>query len=161
MSNFYTDVIQKDPRFRSTVPIKDMALLEPVTRIAVAAVIADAKARGIGLVVLETYRSQELQSVYFGRGVTQLRTVGVHHYGLACDLGVLKAGSDVLIDWHANYAVLGELGKDHGLVWGGNWNEPGPVHFPDEDHLQRINVKDQRGLFAGTWYPDADYSPYR
>jgi hypothetical protein len=49
MSNFYTDVIKKDSRFGSLKPIHDLALLEPVTRTLVLAIIADAAAAGIKL----------------------------------------------------------------------------------------------------------------
>ena len=45
MGNFFTDVIKKDPRFHSTNRISDIALLEPVTRAAVQAVISDAAAQ--------------------------------------------------------------------------------------------------------------------
>lgn len=48
MANFYTNTIQKDPRFDSSAPISDMALLEPVTRKKVQQIIADAGAQGIG-----------------------------------------------------------------------------------------------------------------
>ena len=34
--SFYTDVIKKDPRFNSTAVIKDVSLLEPGTRVAIA-----------------------------------------------------------------------------------------------------------------------------
>ena len=123
--SFYTDVLQKDSRFHSTTPIRDPALLEPVTRAAVAAIIADAKAEGIELMILETYRSQELQQIYFTRGATQLRTVGVHHYGLACDLGIVVAGQ---VNWKADYSILGRLAAKHDLVWGGDWGDPADPH---------------------------------
>lgn len=153
--SFYTDVLQKDSRFHSTTPIRDPALLEPVTRAAVAAIIADAKAEGIELMILETYRSQELQQIYFTRGATQLRTVGVHHYGLACDLGIVVAGQ---VNWKADYSILGRLAAKHDLVWGGDWGDPADPHsFRDYDHVQRIAVADQGRLFAGTWYPDENY----
>ena len=59
--SFYTDIIQKDPRFHSINRVQDLALLEPITRAAVLSIILDAKADGINLMVFETYRSQELQ----------------------------------------------------------------------------------------------------
>ena len=49
MGNFYTDAIRKDARFASLQPIHDLALLEPVTRSKVLAIIADAAAAGIKL----------------------------------------------------------------------------------------------------------------
>jgi len=92
MGNFYKEVIQKDPRFRSSSRVNDPDLLEPVTRQAVAAIIAEAKAAGIALLAFETFRSQARQRQLFNEGVTQLSNVGVHNYGLACDLVKLIKG---------------------------------------------------------------------
>ena len=61
MGNFYTNVIMSDPRFNSTKRIADPELLEPVTRDLVQAIIADAAANGLKLMIFETYRSQARQ----------------------------------------------------------------------------------------------------
>src|SRR4051812_25117130 len=84
--SFYTDVIVNDPRFHTTQPVHDIMLLEPVTRAAVQAIIADAKNAGIELGAFETYRSKERQELLYQQKATKLQKVGVHHYGLACDL---------------------------------------------------------------------------
>ena len=158
MGNFYTDVIQQDPRFRSTKPISDMALLEPVTRAAVEAIIADAASQGIELMVFETYRSQELQEIYFERGVTQLQKVGVHHYGLAADIVKVVNGEP---NWDGSFNFLQALANKYNLVWGGDWGAPDEPHsFRDYDHVQRCTVAAQQALFAGSWYPDENYNPY-
>lgn len=153
--SFYTQNIMTDDRFHSAMPVKDLNLLEPVTRAAVQEIIKMAGLSGVNLVVLETYRSQELQEVYFERGVTQLKNVGVHHYGLACDLGITVAGQ---INWKADYSILGKLAAQQGLVWGGDWGTPDQPHsFRDYDHVQRVAVADQAKLFSGEWYPTPDY----
>ena len=158
MSNFYTDVISPDPRFHSTQPIADLALLEPVTRSAVQAVIADAAAHGISLMVFETYRSQERQAMLFEQGASQLRTVGVHHYGLACDMVKSIGGTP---SWKGDFSFLGDIGKAHGLIWGGDWGTPNLPHsFRDTDHVQRCSIARQAALFRGDWYPDAGYNPF-
>ncbi len=157
MKNFYTDVIQKDPRYHSTKVVSDMNLLEPVTRAAVQAIIADGKTGGHDLMVFETYRSQELQEIYFGRGVTQLQTVGVHHYGLACDITKMVNGKP---SWDGSFEFLGPLAEKYGLIWGGDWGHPEKSHsFRDVDHVQRCRVEDQGKLFRGEWFPDKDYDP--
>ncbi len=92
MGNFYTDVIAHDPRFESTERISDTALLEPVTARKVAAILADADAHGVRIAVYETYRSKARQVMLFQEGATRLRNVGVHHYGLACDIVLLRGG---------------------------------------------------------------------
>jgi hypothetical protein len=155
VQSFYTTVLMKDIRFHSTTPIRDVSLLEPATRDAVMKIITNAGQAGIHFQVLETFRSQELQQLYFEKGVTQLRTVGVHHYGLACDLGIVVAGQ---VQWKADYSVLGRYAKMFNLVWGGDWGNPAITHsFQDDDHVQRIAVADQDKLFDGSWYPDPSY----
>lgn len=154
--SFFTDIIQKDRRFHSTLPVLDILLLEPTFRAAILALLRDALVERVTLRLLETYRSVERQEQLFEAGATQLRHVGVHHYGLACDLGIMIGGQ---VNWKADYSILGRLAKKHGLVWGGTWNEPDKPHsFRDYDHIQRIMVEHQSQLFAGTWYPDGTYN---
>jgi hypothetical protein len=159
MGNFYTDVISKDPRFKSTDRIADMNLLEPVTRQKVEAIIADAKAHGLDLMVFETYRSQARQELLFNQGATKLRKVGVHNYGLACDIVKSINGQP---SWKGDFSMLGQLARDHGLIWGGDWGNPGIHHtFVDAVHVQRCTVSRQAALFRGDWYPDDAYDPYQ
>ena len=158
MSNFFLDVIQTDPRFNSTTIVKDTALLEPITRASVLAIITDAESLGVDLMIFETYRSQARQQSLFNQGATQLRQVGVHHYGLACDL-VKNVGGDP--SWKGDFSFLGTLAKNHGLIWGGNWGNPNVKHnFIDAVHVQRCSVSDQADLFSGAFYPDDSYNPY-
>jgi hypothetical protein len=152
VSNFYTDVIRKDPRFESTDRIGDLLLLEPVTRQAVAAIVTGAAAQGIILRPLETYRSANRQEMLFANGATKLCAVGVHHYGLACDFVVMVNGEPT---WKVDYGFLRPLAAANGLIWGGDWGTPGIYHsFRDSDHVQRCTVAEQQALFAGTWYPE-------
>jgi hypothetical protein len=157
MGNFYTDTIMKDKRFNSLKPVDDLALLEPVMRKLVKQIIADAATDGIKLMVFESYRSQARQSKLFAQGATQLKTVGVHHYGLACDLVKNISGSP---SWKGDFKFLGKLAKKYDLIWGGDWGKPTvKTRFPDEVHVQRCAVVDQKKLFSGKWYPDENYDP--
>ena len=157
--SFYTDVIMPSPSFNSVNRVADVNLLEPVTRSAVAKIIQQAQATyGISLIVFETYRSQARQTQLFNQRATELKIVGVHHFGLACDL-VKNIGGQP--SWKGDFSFLGALAKANNLVWGGNWGHPQPPPgFKDLDHVQRCSVAMQPQLFAGTWYPDATYSPY-
>lgn len=158
MSNFFTDTIFPDPRYDTLNIVKDLGLLEPVTRAAVTGIVSDASSQGIVLVVFETYRSQDRQTQLFNQRASQLKQVGVHHYGLACDLVVSVSGK---LTWNVDYTFLGPLAKAHGLIWGGDWGVPGVKHsFVDSDHVQRCTVAKQAALFGGTWYPDDAYDPY-
>ena len=156
---FYTEVLQQDPRFTSPDPCRDMALLEPVTRANVQAIIAQAAAMGHTLHVTETFRSQARQEALFAKGATQLRHVGVHGYGLACDFVLI--GPDGSADWDgADYSFLRDLANANGMISGQDWGDSTIPHtFRDMDHSQRVNVSDQTRLFSGAWYPDAGYVP--
>jgi hypothetical protein len=159
MANFYTDTIKTDSRFKSTKVIADMGLLEPITREKVQAILADLQAHGMDFMVFETFRSQTRQTQLFNSGASQLKTVGVHNYGLACDL-VRRVGGKP--SWKGDFSFLGELAHAHGLIWGGDWGAPDRPHtFIDEYHMQRCNIKDQGALFRGEWYPDTRYDPYK
>jgi hypothetical protein len=133
-------------------------LLEPVTRDLVLAIIADAAKDGIKLMAYETFRSQARQTMLFKQKATKLQRVGVHHYGLACDL-VKDVGGQP--SWKGDFKFLGRLAKRHKMIWGGDWGNPSVKHsFVDGVHVQRCTVARQRTLFAGTWYPDDNYHPY-
>lgn len=152
MGNFYTDVIAKDAKFNSQSCVRDLGLLEPVTRNAVIAIMADAAAMGIKLIITETYRSQARQQLLFDQKATQLRTVGVHHYGLACDFAKIDAHGAA--SWAGDWSFLRDLAEKHGLISGLDWGAPGVRHsFVDPDHVQRCTVEQQGQIFAGGWYP--------
>jgi hypothetical protein len=158
VGNFYTDVISQDPRFESITRIADSSLLEPMTRQLVESLIASAHAMGIEVMIYETYRSQPRQQALFNNGATKLRTVGVHHYGLACDIVRVMAGEP---SWKGDFSFLGQLALSSGLIWGGDWGAPHIKHsFIDSVHVQRCTVSRQGDLFSGTWYPDDSYNPY-
>jgi hypothetical protein len=155
--SFYTDVIQQNPTFASADRIDDLGLLEPVTRQAIQAILASANAAGTPLLVFETYRSEQRQQMLFQQGATKLQNVGVHHYGLACDL-VKNIGGQP--SWKGDFSFLKALAEANGLIWGGDWGNGHVVHsFQDDDHVQRINVADQSKLFNLSWYPDDAYRP--
>jgi hypothetical protein len=158
MGNFFTDVISQDSRFNSDARVADPLLLEPVTRKLVQQIVDAAQQMGIAVMIFETYRSQARQLDLFNNGATKLRTVGVHQYGLACDI-VRVAGGEP--SWKGDFSFLGELAHSSGLIWGGDWGNPGIQHsFVDSVHVQRCTVARQGALFAGTFYPDDDYNPY-
>jgi hypothetical protein len=158
MANFYTDVILKGSRVNSTVRVADLELLEPNTKERVQAILDDARTHGVEFMVFETYRSQARQELLFQQGATKLKKVGVHHYGLACDI-VKSIGGDP--SWKGDFSLLGQLAHAHGLIWGGDWGNPSIPHsFVDAVHVQRCSVSRQATLFRGEWYPDDSYDPY-
>ena len=81
--SFYTDVIQQDPRFHSTECIRDLELLEPGMRAAVAKFDAIAKTLGHELVVTETYRSPARQLQLYQKKLTELKNSSSVSLGFA------------------------------------------------------------------------------
>lgn len=158
MASFYDTVLRNSKAFRSDVVCKDPAMLEPGTRAAVLALIADAKGVGKDVRLLETYRSQTRQSYLFTRRATQLRVVGCHGYGVAADLGVFVDG--VYQEKNAPYVFLKFLARQHGLISGQDWGHAREGNFVDSGHVQRVPVWRQNALFGGAWYPSVDYDPY-
>lgn len=158
VATFYTDVISKDGRFGSLTRVADPSLLEPTTRQLVERIISASQQMGIEVMIYETYRSQDRQQQLFNNGASKLRTVGVHHYGLACDI-VRSVGGEPC--WKGDFSFLGQLAQSCGLIWGGDWGAPHIKHsFIDSVHVQRCTVPRQGDLFAGVWYPDETYNPY-
>ena len=158
MNSFYDTVLRNSPAFRSDVVCKDMNMLEPGTRAAILALLAEAKTEGRDLRVLETYRSQTRQSALFMRRATQLRVVGCHGYGVAADFGVFVDGKYATDN--KPYVFLKVLARKHGLISGQDWGHAKETGFVDSGHVQRVPVWRQSALFAGAWYPRAVYDPY-
>lgn len=87
-----------------------------------------------------------------------MHTVGVHHYGLACDLVKDVSGQP---SWEGDFSFLKIIARRHRLIWGGDWGTPSEPHkLYDAVHVQRCSVARQGALFRGEWYPDDEYDPY-
>lgn len=158
MDSFYLSDIVTDPRFNAPHLVAAWELLEPVMRQKVNVILASALAQGVELMVYETFRSQARQADLFAHGATQLSKVGVHHYGLACDLVRSIHGQP---SWKGDFSIVGTLARENGLIWGGDWGRPGTHNgFVDAVHVQRCAVGRQQQLFDGIWYPGLDYDPY-
>lgn len=158
MPSFYDTAIRNSKAFRSDATCKDMALLEPGTRAAVQAMLNDAKAQGIDLRLLETYRSQTRQSALYQQRRTQLRVVGCHGYGVAADFGVFVNGK--YAENNKPYVFLRQMARKHGLISGQDWGHNKEGSFVDSGHVQRVPVWRQSQLFSGAWYPPIAYDPY-
>lgn len=156
--NFFCSHVKTFAGFRTIHRVYQLDILEPVTRRAVLGIISDAAKQGIDLLPFETYRSRERQELLFARGATELRQVGTHHYGLACDLVRLDQGK---LNWQGDYSFLSQLAREHKLIWGGDWGFPGKQStLADLVHVQRCSILRQTDLFAEVWYPQTTYNPY-
>jgi hypothetical protein len=161
MENFYTKVIQKSRLYHSEHLVSSLELLEPNFRQKIERLIIAAAAQGHKLMVYETFRSQARQEQLYKEKKTELRTKGVHHYGLAADI-VFDVHGEPRWPSAEHFSILEPLARAQDLIWGGNWGRPPRPHsFVDPDHLQWCSVEQEHALLHDQWYPVAGYNPYQ
>ena len=125
--------------FHGTKPTNNPELLAPAFARAVAAAIAECNdaTNQLAAHVFETYRSTELQALYYQRGrsvkppttpVTnaQNNLYSWHGYGLAVDVIHKTKHWDVSPDWFERVSLIF---KKHGCKWGGDWKQRDLPHF--------------------------------
>lgn len=103
--------------------------LQPYVRYLCKRLIEECKKQGIDILITNTLRDQEQQTVYFKKG-TGSRLIGSHGFGLAFDVVPLKDGKAVWSN-KALWAQVGAIGKSLSLEWGGDWK-----HRLDCPHFQ-------------------------
>jgi len=125
--------------YRAAKATADRTLLAPLFRAAVDAAIDECNAseHQLAAMVYETYRSNELQVVYYARGRTVRPPNAVvtnamsnlwswHGYGLAVD--VIHRTRQ----WNAGEAWFRQVAaifRKHGCTWGGDWKQKDLPHF--------------------------------
>ena len=116
---------------------RDVTVLAPRFREAVAAAIDDCQRRGLDAYVYEAYRSDALQALYYTRGRTvvpptqrvtnaQSNLFSWHGYGLAVDVISRLHGWDRPSSW---FAAVAESFKQQNCKWGGDWILKDLPHF--------------------------------
>jgi hypothetical protein len=120
-------------------PTNDFDYLAPLFRAAVADAIDECNnaTNKLDAYVVETYRSNELQQLYYERGrtvkppeqpVTNAKTniYSWHGYGLAVDVIHRTKGWNIGEKWFRDVAAIF---KQHGCKWGGDWTSADLPHF--------------------------------
>lgn len=144
-------------------PTSNLQLLAPGFRAAVVEAIRECTANGLRAMVFETYRSNELQALYYQRGRTvkpPLTPVTYamgnlfswHGYGLAVDVIHETQGwePEPGNEW---FAKVADVFRKHGCRWGGEWRRPDRPHFqwglckPSPSDLARELIR-TRGIGA-------------
>ena len=105
--------------------------LHPVLRQKLEALIEAADKQGMSLYVQEGYRSSAAQAKIPSANTHARPGFSFHNYGLAADI-VFRDGSG-RPSWSENHdwKKLGELGRNAGLEWGGDWRS-----LKDRPHFQ-------------------------
>ena len=101
------------------------------------ALVQKAALNGIRIKIISGLRTYAEQDELYAQGrtkpgpkVTKARGgYSNHNFGIAFDVGVFE-GQKYLPD-SVKYKVVGALGTDLGLEWGGNWKS-----FPDQPHFE-------------------------
>jgi hypothetical protein len=107
--------------------------------------IAKAKEKGIEIRIISGLRTIEEQEALYANGrakpgpiMTSARR-SAHNTGLAFDIVIFKTDRYV---WEGpEYTIVGQLGKELGLIWGGDWKFADPPHFETtdaKDALQKL-----------------------
>jgi hypothetical protein len=129
---------------RGSMPmIADLHSLHPYFRDRIFRLIQNCKAKGIELVVVESYRTHAKQHEYFTMGRKYTRSAGgksKHQYGLAVDLVAIK---DSVAQWDniKLWNKIGVEGEKLGLRWGGRWKSPyDPAHFEWSGGLTTVQL---------------------
>lgn len=125
--------------YHGTKPTNDPDLLAPNFRAAVEAAIRECNSppHNLDAYVYETYRSNELQAIYYARGrsvrppekpVTNAinNLFSWHGYGLAVDVIHKTKHWGVDESW---FRKVAEIFKRHGCKWGGDWKAKDLPHF--------------------------------
>lgn len=94
---------------------------------------SQAKKQGIEIILICAERSQEEQDDLYAQGRTAPGKIvtwvkeSKHTAGLAFDVAVKKGGA---VDWDPDsYVLLGQIGENLGLTWGGRWAQGDFGHF--------------------------------
>ena len=123
-------------------PYENKYGLHPVLYSKVDSMITEAKKQGIDLRIISGYRSPEHQKRLYAQGRTSKGHIvtnappgfSFHNYGFAVDVCEFVNGKP---HWNSsNWNLVGELGKEQGLVWGGDWKT-----LVDKPHFQ-LTLKD-------------------
>ncbi|HEY0062081.1 MAG TPA: M15 family metallopeptidase [Telluria sp.] len=116
---------------------KCIATLHPSVQPYARALLERAKLVGVTIKIISGTRSFEEQDALFAQGRTRPGAIVTnarggqsnHNFGIAFDIGIFESGQ--YQGESPKYKVVGALGVELGLEWGGNWKT---IH--DEPHFQ-------------------------
>ena len=134
---------------RGNLPmIADLNALHPYFLDKIITLITTCKAKGIQLVVVESYRTHAKQNEYKSMGKKYTRSTGgksKHQYGLAIDV-VPVIDSAAQWDNAKLWRKIGVIGEQLGLRWGGRWKT-----LYDPGHFEWTGGLSSYHLSAGQW----------
>lgn len=117
---------------------RDVNLLHPKLRRIAAQVLDECTAAGLPVLITQTLRTREEQDALYAQGRTTPGAIvtnarwpnGAHCWGVALDFCRNVRGREY-DDSDGFFRRVAEIGKKHGLAWGGDWK-----NFVDKPHLE-------------------------
>ena len=110
--------------------------LDPIFQPIARAILAEAQRRieavspGSRILPAVTWRTPADQEAAVASGASILK-IGFHNFGRALDVKVLDERGAYVIDGEdPRYTIFGQVAKERGCVWGGDW------HRADWDHCE-------------------------
>lgn len=101
------------------------------------ALIAACACLDIHLFITETLRSNEEQEELYAQGRTKPGKIvtyakpgeSKHNHGLAFDTAFRVSPGSTKITWEGPWELVGQMGEQIGLEWGGRWKKRDRPHF--------------------------------
>lgn len=126
---------------------KNIATLNPHVQAIFRQFVLLLNAKGFDAQIISGYRSYEEQAALFDkfqRGGPQAAPPGFsnHNFGLAVDIGLFQNGK--YLEESPLYRKAGEVGKELGLIWGGDWTHADEPHFQYEPTWTSGMTENQR-----------------
>lgn len=90
----------------------------------------------------EAYRPQEMQDIYFKKGLTK-KKYGKHQDRLAIDLNIFRDGKLLTSAQELKLVGTKWQSMNKSNRWGGDWNGNGSTHdetFEDPNHFEMLNT---------------------
>lgn len=116
-----------------TTTCRDIGELTPLAQAACNLFMEKCKARGLNVLITETYRSQERQEYLYEQGRTRSGKVVTwthnsrHTSRRAWDICKNAKGHEY--DDTSFFKQCGAIAKELGITWGGTWSTPDTPHF--------------------------------
>lgn len=111
---------------------RDIGALTPLAQQACNLFLDECKRRGISIFITETYRSQARQDYLYEQGRTRPGNIvtwtrnSKHTGRMAWDIAV---NPPLALYDYATLHIAGQVAKDLGITWGGEWDTPDRPHF--------------------------------
>jgi len=113
-----------------TTTCRDLSKLNPHVRAKVEQWLRQCNAAGLDVRISETYRSPERQEYLYKQGLSGVKTLGAHYFGVAVDFFFVENGTTAYPA--AKMKAAADIAKKLGFEWGGDWV------MKDTPHLQML-----------------------